>query len=71
MDFEEYNDLSLNSTHPWYYKFHFGIPKQQDKDFPKRSKLKIREYTPDSESTGSGVKSFVGHPLLWREVTLS
>lgn len=62
---ESYDDPSINSVHPWFYRFYFGIPKKLDKYFHSESKLKYRAYVSNDAMTKSGF--FVPD---WRFVTM-
>ena len=65
---ETYNKGLLNSTHPWFYKFYFGISKHKNKDFLKDSRLKIRVYSPEIKKTNSTNNTLVNYPIQWKEI---
>jgi hypothetical protein len=60
---ELYNDPSLYSNHPWYYRFYLGVPKGKEEHYAEDSFLKIREYVPDDHISSVGY-----HPIKWRKV---
>ena len=62
---QTYGDASLNSQHPWYYKFYFGIPRGKNRNYPQNCGIKIRAYVPDKQSTSSGF-----YPQKWKKIRL-
>lgn len=58
-----YEDSSLNSEHPWYYKFYFGIPKGKNRNYPQNCGIKIRAYVPEKQVTPSGL-----YPQQWKKI---
>ncbi|MFC1724230.1 putative sugar O-methyltransferase [candidate division KSB1 bacterium] len=60
---ELYNDPSLYSDHPWYYRFYIGTPKNLSQEYNKEAFMKIRAYVPDNMISSVGY-----HPVKWRNV---
>lgn len=58
-----YQDSSLNSAHPWYYKTYFGIPKASPQTFTDQSQVKIRRYVPSSQVSSLGFP-----PVVWETI---
>lgn len=58
-----YQDPTLNSGHPWYYKTYFGIPKTSLQSFPDQSQVKIRKYVSGTHVTPTGFP-----PVAWKTI---